>query len=387
MPVPHPRHGLNHVGFVVPILAGLSLSEQSGPVCSTRWSGSAVVLSFSGRNKCVLRQTDKNDVRPAEKAGKGYSAADSSGEGEKVNDSQNVDEEAPSKTSSDNKLRKREPMSEEARERISKKLTGRKLSEETKDKIRAAARELWEKRKSDDMKGPRRSREMNMATRKKISEALKGRKMSPEVKQKISAALKGRKFSDEHRSALSERFMGENNPMYGRQLTEDTKRRISQKMQQLRHSKSPTTKDGKPKRKRGRPRKHPPADDSDSDALSKRSSSVSDAADLPNAVPLDNVYEEEEYDQLMEAALSKVEPPKAVSKALGQSKAQKEAQKTALEKENEGVCKVCDGNGVRSCSYCVQRLGVVSTSCPRCHGVGLEFCAACEGSGVVDSGK
>jgi len=95
--------------------------------------------------------------------------------------------------------------------------------------IRLAALSTWEKRRAEGQNNPRRTREVSEETRERISESLRGRRLSPEVRAKISAALKGRKFSQEHRQALSESFTGEKNPMFGRKRSERTKKLISQK--------------------------------------------------------------------------------------------------------------------------------------------------------------
>lgn len=81
-------------------------------------------------------------------------------------------------------------------------------------------------------------------TRRKISEALKGRALSHETKEKIGNASRGRSLSAEARekirrsregmhyshavvAAMSIRFSGEGNPMYGRHHSEETKERIA----------------------------------------------------------------------------------------------------------------------------------------------------------------
>jgi group I intron endonuclease len=58
-----------------------------------------------------------------------------------------------------------------------------------------------------------------------------GRKMSEETKKRISEAQKGRPgrdFSSEEREWRSERYSGENNPMYGRTHTPEARERIAE---------------------------------------------------------------------------------------------------------------------------------------------------------------
>jgi group I intron endonuclease len=75
------------------------------------------------------------------------------------------------------------------------------------------------------------------SSKEKISEARKrqtpptlGKKMSPETKEKIREALTGRKFSDELRAKLSEAKQGEKNNRFGKKHSEETKRKISESM-------------------------------------------------------------------------------------------------------------------------------------------------------------
>jgi NUMOD3 motif len=82
---------------------------------------------------------------------------------------------------------------------------------------------------TDVPESPKKTRDMSEVG-KKISRALKGRRLSEERKQKISAALRGRKLSEEHKRKLSARFGGKNNPMFGRSLSAETRKKISRAM-------------------------------------------------------------------------------------------------------------------------------------------------------------
>ena len=88
-------------------------------------------------------------------------------------------------------------------------------SEKTKDKMSAA--QLGEK-------NHRYGKQNSTETRKKLSDALSGRVLSEEHRQKISDANKGKKcgrqLSEEHRQKISD-------AMTGRVLTEETKNRMS----------------------------------------------------------------------------------------------------------------------------------------------------------------
>ena len=65
-------------------------------------------------------------------------------------------------------------------------------------------------------------RKMSKESKKKMSDSLKGREFSEEHKEKISKALRGKPKSEEHKSKLR----GENNPMYGKLQSDETKKKI-----------------------------------------------------------------------------------------------------------------------------------------------------------------
>ena len=54
-----------------------------------------------------------------------------------------------------------------------------------------------------------------------------GRKLSEETREKIRKAHKGRKISEEHKEALKKRMSGKNNPIYGKARPDAVKEKIS----------------------------------------------------------------------------------------------------------------------------------------------------------------
>ena len=68
--------------------------------------------------------------------------------------------------------------------------------------------------------------------RQKHSEAMR----HPEVRQKLSKASTGKRHTDETRRNMSETRKGENNPMYGKPCSDDTKRKISEANTGRKHS-------------------------------------------------------------------------------------------------------------------------------------------------------
>lgn len=84
-------------------------------------------------------------------------------------------------------------------------------------------------------------------TKLKMSESHKGHIVSETTKEKISNAKKGKKHpshSQEWKEAMSIRFSGESNPNYGKKMTEEQKRKISENTKGKRKIKSVSLKDG-----------------------------------------------------------------------------------------------------------------------------------------------
>lgn len=101
------------------------------------------------------------------------------------------------------------------------------ISEETRKKL------------SNALKNP------SAETRRKLSEAKKGnqymlgKKRSEETKRKVSEARKGKPLSDEHRKKLSESHMGNPSGMKGKTHTEATKQKLSAASKSRTGDKSP----------------------------------------------------------------------------------------------------------------------------------------------------
>jgi hypothetical protein len=72
----------------------------------------------------------------------------------------------------------------------------------------------------------RGGKKLSEETKQKISEAKKGKKLSEETRQKMSEAQKGKKLSEETRQKMSEAKKGDNNPNYGKKLPEEHRQKI-----------------------------------------------------------------------------------------------------------------------------------------------------------------
>ena len=125
-----------------------------------------------------------------------------------------------------NKGKKR---SEEMKQKISKTNKGRHHSEETKRKMSEACKG---KRagKNNHFYGKHHSEE----TKIKISEANKGKKLSEETKMKMRKKhpMYGKKkLSEEHKKKISEAKKGKNHPLYGKHLSEETKQKLSKSLE------------------------------------------------------------------------------------------------------------------------------------------------------------
>ncbi len=103
--------------------------------------------------------------------------------------------------------------------------TGRKYTPEQLKKHREAMKHSFEYREIWN-KGKRMPEE----TRRKMSASRKGRKFSKETKKKISKAKKGMKFSEEHIENLRKSHTKERHVNYGKHLSEETRRKISEGM-------------------------------------------------------------------------------------------------------------------------------------------------------------
>lgn len=109
---------------------------------------------------------------------------------------------------------------EATRRKLSKSHTGKKLSEEHIRNI--VKTRMGEKHY---LYGKHHSEE----TRRKISETKKGRDTMPEeTRRKISEERIGQIHSKETIENMSKAKMGEKNPMYGKKLTEEHKRKLSE---------------------------------------------------------------------------------------------------------------------------------------------------------------
>ena len=104
-------------------------------------------------------------------------------------------------------------------EALKNKNKGKKLSEETKQKI------------SEKMKGNTNSKgkKLSEEARKKISEAERGK---PGMKGEKNP-MWGRHHSEETRKKLSEAKIGEKNPNYGKSLSEETRKKISEARKEM----------------------------------------------------------------------------------------------------------------------------------------------------------
>ncbi|MFD5065456.1 NUMOD3 domain-containing DNA-binding protein [Streptomyces sp. NPDC058394] len=82
--------------------------------------------------------------------------------------------------------------------------TGRKHTDETKDRIRAARTgQKHSDETKDRMRAAHTGRKQTEETKDRIRAALTGRKQTEETKDRISAALTGRKHSDETKDRMS----------------------------------------------------------------------------------------------------------------------------------------------------------------------------------------
>lgn len=128
----------------------------------------------------------------------------------------------------------------EIKKRIAQIQSEKEIPEEIRKKISEKAKERFKNPENHPMFGTHHSEEH----RKKISEAHKGKRVSEETKQKMKINHAdvsghnnpnyGKHCSEETKMKISEarkgKLAGENNPMYGQHLLEETKQKISESL-------------------------------------------------------------------------------------------------------------------------------------------------------------
>ena len=199
--------------------------------------------------------------------------------------------------------------------------------------------------------------------------------------------MKGRRKSAEHRESLRRRFVGDQNPMYGRKLSAETRAKISHAMSTRRRGKKVNDEEKKSKL---------------SEALEVKNMSASTLKELKEKVEnsrliqstalpplsrkrltkkqkLRDKQEEEHLEELLKQVEELHTPPEAVVKAIAGSEKKRIVKEN--KKEEKRKCSGCDGSGMNPCVDCVGTFGVVSSRCERCFGVGSVYCETCQGVG------
>lgn len=108
-------------------------------------------------------------------------------------------------------------INDSTKKKISQSLQGHKISDETRDKIRKT------------LKG----RPANPKVVEKLAAYRKGRSLSEEHKRKIAQSERGKKLSDETKEKLRMAAMGNTN-MLGKKHSEETRRKMSEKVKKRR---------------------------------------------------------------------------------------------------------------------------------------------------------
>jgi hypothetical protein len=74
---------------------------------------------------------------------------------------------------------------------------------------------------------PMYGKHLSEEAREKISDAQKGRHPSEETRKKLSDAQKGKHHTEETKKKISDALKGKNNPNYGKRCSEETKKKLS----------------------------------------------------------------------------------------------------------------------------------------------------------------
>jgi hypothetical protein len=128
---------------------------------------------------------------------------------------------------------KGKPCSEETKKKISQKLKGRIPWNKGKHLPKEMRKKL-----SEVLKGHGKGRYVSEETRKKLSEALKGNIPWNKGIRGYCTSWKGKHHSDEARQKISIQAKNrlsnpKNHPMYGRHLSDDTKRKIAKSISEI----------------------------------------------------------------------------------------------------------------------------------------------------------
>lgn len=121
---------------------------------------------------------------------------------------QKIREELSIRLSDINKNRKRKPITETARQNMSKAQKGRIVSNTTRSNMSLA----------------QTGKEMSKATKEKISKTVTGRKFTDEHKKNMSKSQKGRVITEEHRKNIADAKIGKKRKPF----SEETKKKMSE---------------------------------------------------------------------------------------------------------------------------------------------------------------
>ena len=123
-------------------------------------------------------------------------------------------------------------VSEITKEKIRKANQGKQIPEETKKKI---GNTLKGRKLSEEHVQKMIGRKPSKETREKLSKASTGRKHSEITKEKLREMNKGenhpnygKNLSEEHKKNISNALSGQNNPNYGKSMSEEQRKRISE---------------------------------------------------------------------------------------------------------------------------------------------------------------
>jgi len=112
------------------------------------------------------------------------------------------------------KWRKRQPHSEATKRKIAASNRGQRRTEETKRKLREAARKRspeHRRKLSEALRGrpsPMKGKQLSGEHKRKLSEAAKGKVLSEETRRKMSKVRKGRRHSEETKRKIGEAHKG-----------------------------------------------------------------------------------------------------------------------------------------------------------------------------------
>ena len=217
---------------------------------------------------------------------------------------------------------------------------------------------------------------------------------SLEVRRRISETMLGQKKSANHRAKIANAMKGEKNPRYGKTVSEETRRKIAEKLRLSWQVRPRNRLRFGPKRRKGPlpiwrgdqfgygAVEEVSLNDKKVKGVAKKSSSEGRTSKLTDKGIRERDWRN--WEGLLTEIREGRRPPEAVKKAMENQKRMVGQMDTYNSEKQEiamVACKACEGAGMIQCSVCIGDDPFGSSGCKNCQGVGAVWCSDCQGRG------